>query len=126
MPAAFPADRLLDAQTCVRRALENWNAGDLECLDRCRGLLEQAAGGMSEFEANLRAGELTPNQDMRAALVLLKQDVRRATRIVDAGAAFHRGLAARLGSVSPGYDAGGRLFSGASQETRQLEDELHG
>src|ERR1035438_6900156 len=122
MPAAFAVERLRHAQACVRQAMEQWNPANLDRLDGCRELLEQAVIGMREFEGVLRGGTVPITSQTRPMLLALRQDVHHATRLVDAAAAFHRGMAVRLGNTGPGYDAGGRPFD----ETHQMEGELEG
>ena len=108
MPAAFAGERFHHARACVRQALEQWDPVDLDRLDVCRELLEQAVAGMRAFEDALRGGSVSITSETRSMLLALRQDIRQATRVVDAGAAFHRGMAVRLGNAGPGYDAGGR------------------
>jgi DNA-binding GntR family transcriptional regulator len=122
MRTARAIERLHHAQACVRQALEQWNPADFARLDECRELLEQAVAGMRDFEGALRGRTVSAASETRSMLLALRQDIRQATRVVDAGAAFHRGLATRLGNASPGYDAGGRPFA----ETPPMEGELHG
>jgi hypothetical protein len=102
--------------------MDQWNPANLDRLDGCRELLEDAVAGMREFGDAVRGGAVRITSETRPMLLALRQDIRQATRVVDAGAAFHRGMAVRLGNASPGYDAGGRPFD----ETHQMEGELHG
>jgi hypothetical protein len=112
-------ERLEIARVSVRQVLEQWNPVEPARLDASRELLEQAVLGMRDFDTALRSGAVPASQETRAALLNLRQDIQQATRIVDAGSAFHRGLAARLGNISSSYDAGGRLFSANTPEIQQ-------
>jgi hypothetical protein len=119
---AVATEQLDQARILVQQAIKQWNPADLDRLDACRVLLEQAVASISDFETGIRQGIVTPSPDTRPTLLILKRDICRVARMVDAGAAFYRGLAARLGNATPGYDAGGRLFS----EAPAMEHELHG
>jgi hypothetical protein len=93
----------------IRQALEQWDPADLSRVEDSRRLLAAAVGDLRAFESAVRNGSVPATGELRATLLAIKQEVGRATRVVDACVAFHRGLAARIGGGSSGYDAEGRL-----------------
>ena len=109
------------ARLGIRRAMESWNAADLERVEQCCRLLSEAVGDLRVFESAVRKGEVPPSEALCAALLAVKQDVARATRVVDACAAFHRGLAASSGEAPPVYNAEGCI----EEESDGLESEVH-
>lgn len=121
MPPKTAAGRLDSARAEIRQALSQWNAVDLERMDRSRELLSAAVADLLSFESAVRAGEIPPSEDLRARLVSIKTEVNQATRVVDACVAFHRGLLARSGNASPVYNAAGRIAG----ESSDLESEVH-
>jgi hypothetical protein len=109
------------ARSGIRQALEQWNAADLDQVDSSRELLAGAVADLRFFESAVRAGDVTPSDELRDTLIQVKREVAQATRVVDACVAFHRGLAARLGGATPGYNAEGRM----TDEASGLEPEVH-
>jgi hypothetical protein len=91
----------------VHKAMETWNAADLNTVAGSQELLENAV--LDIQQASLSLGE-NPEQDpvaLRAQMSALKREVARMTRLVDACSGFQRGLAARLGAPGVIYDASG-------------------
>jgi len=109
MDARTAAAMLDGAHSDIRRALAEWDAADLDRVENCSRLLEQAVSGMRAFEQALRSGEALPSPDLYRKLQETRQDIVRATRVVDACVAFHRGLAVRSGGAAAGYNSEGRL-----------------
>jgi hypothetical protein len=122
MDTLTASERLHRGRARIRQAMEQWNASDLEAVDDSRQLLALAVDDMREFECAARGGSITATGELHSTLVAVKQEIVQATRVVDACVAFHRGLAARLGDVGPGYDAAGH----AAGESPGLEHEVHG
>ena len=121
MPPETASGHLQRARTGIRQALEHWNAADLEKVDASRELLAAAVVDLRFFESAVRAGDVVPSGELRATLLQVKQEVVQATRVVDACVAFHRGMAARMGGATPGYNAEGRM----TDEASGLEPEVH-
>jgi hypothetical protein len=109
------------ARTGIRQALEEWNAADLQKVDGSRELLSMAIVDLRAFESAVRSGDVTPSAELQATVLQVKDEVVKATRVVDACVAFHRGLAARIGGAAPGYNAEGRM----TDECSGLEPEVH-
>ena len=109
------------ARAGIRQALSEWNAADLARVEHCCRLLSAAAGDLRIFESAVRAGEVPVTAELRSALLAVKRQVVRATRVVDACVAFHRGLAARTGGAPPVYNAEGCI----AEESAGLESEVH-
>jgi len=105
------------ARSSIRHVLNDWDAASLARMEECRALLEVAVGELRAFEAS-------PARDASAANGLdstarqLKRDIVTLMRVVDAGSAFYRGLALRLGSSAPSYTASGHSPEEVSSPAR--------
>ena len=122
MDATTAAQRLHRGRAGIRQAMAQWNAADLEAVEESRRLLAAAVEDMRAFESAARNGGVTPTDGLRTTLLAAQREIVQATRVVDACVAFHRGLAARMGAATPGYDAAGH----AACETAGLEHDVHG
>jgi hypothetical protein len=117
-----PAARYLEsARSGIRRALAGWDAADLRRVEESCRLLTGAAADLRAFESAVRAGQILATPELCVTLLAAKDEVVRATRVVDACVAFHRGLAARTGAGSPIYNAEGCV----AEEPAALESEVH-
>jgi len=114
-------DRLERARAGIRQALAQWDAADLAKLESSRQLLAGAVGDLRFFENAVRTGGVPHTVELRDAILSVKQEVVQATRVVDAGVAFFRGLLARTGGAPPVYDSEGRIAS----ESDEMEPEVH-
>lgn len=121
MAGASALDQLHRARDCVRQALEQWDPVQLDRMEASRQLLEAAAAAIREVEEGLRGRTVKVTSELRSTLLSLRRDIQQATRVVDACEAFQRGLAARLGVTTTGYNADG----GLDTETIRLEPEVH-
>lgn len=113
--------RLQRARAGIRQALAQWDAADLQRLEGSRKLLAEAVGDLRFFENAVRTGAVPPTAELRATIPAVKREVVQATKVVDAGVAFFRGLQARTGGVPPVYDAAGHI----SDESADVEPEVH-
>ena len=120
MKAPAPS-HLERARAGIQQALAEWNAADLARVQQCCGLLSAAAGDLRIFESAVRAGAIPVTAELCSTVLAVKQEVARATRVVDACVAFHRGLAARTGGAPPVYNAEGCI----AEESAALESEVH-
>lgn len=109
MPPALDLGRARHARTCLRLALERWNPADLAQVAMSRELLEQSVTDMQEVENSIRNGTAEPTEELSSLLQASRLEVNRLTRLVDAGAAFYRGVALRLGQVETGYTPSGQI-----------------
>jgi len=105
----------------IRQALSGWDAADLPRVENSCQLLSAAAGDLRLFESAVRAGDVPATAELCSTLLAVKKEVIEATRVVDACAAFHRGLAARTGGAPPVYNAEGCI----AEEPAGLESEVH-
>jgi hypothetical protein len=76
--------------------------------------LEDAVTDVWAIEGHLQARIAGVPDDLRSSLLDLKQEIAQIVRIVDAGLAFYRGVALRMGDSSPSYSPGGSLAEEAS------------
>lgn len=109
------------ARAGIQQALAGWDAADLSRVESSCELLATAAGDLRLFESAVRAGEVAATADLCSTILAVKKEVVEATRIVDACAGFHRGLAARTGGAPPVYNAEGCI----AEESAGLESEVH-
>jgi hypothetical protein len=109
------------ARSGIRQALAQWNAADLEQVDKSREVLVAAAGDLRVFESAVRSGDVPHTAELYSTIVAVKQEVVQATRVVDTCVAFYRGLAARTGGAPPVYNADGQI----EEEPAGLEPEVH-
>jgi hypothetical protein len=77
---------------------------------------------MRAFDGAVRDSTVPVTAELCSTLAEVKREIVRATRVVDACVAFHRGLAARVGDAPPGYDAAGHVTA----EPTGLEHDVHG
>ena len=115
------AARLDRARSGIRQALAQWDAADLAKLETSRKLLADAVGDLRFFENAVRTGSVPQTAELLDTILAVRQQVIHATKVVDAGVAFYRGLAARTGGAPPVYDAEGRIAS----ESDEMEPEVH-
>jgi hypothetical protein len=107
-------ERIAHARQCVQSVLQNWNGADLAQGDLCRARLEDAVTDVRAIEGHLQARIAGVPDDRRSSLLDLKQEIAQIVRVVDAGLAFYRGVALRMGDSSPSYGPGGSLAEEAS------------
>lgn len=100
---------LQSARQAIHQALQSWDPTDLDRVGSATELLRAAVSDMRIFEAAVRDGQVPHSQELCTEILSAKTEVSQATRVVDACVAFHRGLAARMGQESSGYNSDGRL-----------------
>jgi hypothetical protein len=113
--------RLERARAGIRRALAQWDASDLERLEGSRKLLADAVADLRFFEHAVRTGGVSHSAELHATILAVKREVVEATKVVDAGVAFFRGLQARTSGVPPVYDSAGHI----ADESAEVEPEVH-
>ena len=121
MQPAAANTHLERARSGIRQALTGWNAADLPRVQDSCQLLAAAAVDLRLFESAVRTGEVPATPELCDAVLAVKKEVVKATRVVDACVAFHRGLAARTGGAPPVYNAEGCI----AEESAGLESEVH-
>jgi len=102
-----PRQSIEHARRGVRKALQQWNAADLNSIGESRVLLEQSVTDIKLAIELLRNGDTTMANGLQPSIASLRRDISTMTRLVDACSAFHRGLSLRLGGALPAYDASG-------------------
>ena len=108
MQPAGPTQLIAQASRSARAALRQWKATDLESVHHSRSLLQQAAADLKTAIDLLRAGVSDMTSDFQPSIVSLRRDISTMVRLVDACAAFHRGLSPRAAGIAPAYDASGQ------------------
>jgi hypothetical protein len=114
MRSDFTADSIAHARRSVRAVLESSNGAELAQGASCRALLEESVMDLQAIEGHLRSGSPAAPDELRSALLGLKQDIAQIVRVVDAGLAFYRGVALRMGYSSPSYSPDGRIAEEAT------------
>ena len=109
------------ARAAIREAMDHWDGTDLVHVESSRLLLVSAVSDMRHFETAVRHGDVFPSEELRASLREVRQDIVAATRLVDACVAFHRGMAARIGTTPVAYNGKGQIDG----ETNSVEPEVH-
>lgn len=99
-----PVDAVRAAREGVILAMQHCGAASIESALQ---LLQGAVTEMLRAEEVVRSGTVQPAATLRLELTSLKRDVAALGRVADAGGAFYRGLALRLGRVSTGYAPSG-------------------
>lgn len=105
MPAAPVAERLVAAQSEVKRACNLLIAPTPEALDNCQDALARAISALTEFRSQCR--EVPADAGAKSLVCALRAEVRRARRLLQSLATFYRGWERILGTMSAGYTAGG-------------------
>jgi hypothetical protein len=121
MTPALANDSLDRARKAIREAMAQWDAADLEKVEKYCQLLRAASNDLRIFESAVRSGDVPATPELCSEILQVKQEVVQATRVVDACVAFHRGLLARTGDAPPVYNAEGCL----AEESAGLESEVH-
>jgi hypothetical protein len=102
------------ARANVRRAAQVCAAADRESLQGALHLLEGAAAGMYQAEAEVRSGMPSDPAPLRREIAMLKRETSGMMRVIDGCAAVCRGLAVRRGCTAPGYTSQGRAAAAPS------------
>lgn len=101
--------RLARAQATLRQASALWDGADLSSVEISNALLEELVIHLREFRDAIELGTLAPTDQMRRAVMDLRDQIRRLTRVVDASSAFVQGLAVYAGIRSSTYNASGQI-----------------
>jgi len=106
------SDPVAGALAGVRQALAEWDATDLERIERSNGMIQSAIAVLREFQASLQNGQAAQPGN-RPALLEIQREATRMCSVVDHCLAFQRGLMLRLGHAAPGYGASGAMIEPA-------------
>jgi hypothetical protein len=104
MPSALVAERLVAAQSEVKRACDLLIAPTPEALNRCQDALQSAVSEITQYR------QQEPQHGSASATELalgLRAEIVRASRLLQNLARFYRGWEHLLGSMSGGYLVGG-------------------
>jgi hypothetical protein len=119
---ASALEALQQARSGVRRAIDEWDASDLSRVETNIRFLEESVDRLRSAEQELRHCRPEVREELVAAVIGLKQDIARISRVVDAGASFYRGLALRLMGSASTYTPSGRMApSGLTGATENVE-----
>lgn len=102
-------DAVRETRKGVRRAIEGWDGAGIYRIQICIEFLEESVVKLHSAEQLVRKCRPEAREGLAAAVLGLKQDIARLSRVVDAGASFYRGLAQRLGAEQLAYTATGEL-----------------
>jgi hypothetical protein len=105
----FTAERIVHARQCLRTVLDNWDAADLAQGERCRELVQESIMDLQAVESHLLSGSVAVPGLLSSSIRDLKHEIAQIVRLVDAGLAFYRGLALRMGCCAPPYGPGGQV-----------------
>lgn len=81
-----------EAEQCVKAAADAWDATNLSAIANCVSALERSAASLRAAFQVLRSSPETADGGLRTAIMGLQKDTARLQRLVDAAAAFVRGL----------------------------------
>ena len=91
----------------VRQALDTWQATDLTRIADAQGLLENAVDHLRNAARELERNPHESPRELRELAAVLRRDVSRVARVVDACTAFQNGLAVRIGAAGVAYQPSG-------------------
>jgi hypothetical protein len=109
------------AGECIRQAMDTFNAADLSRVASSQELLERAVNDLKQASGALGQNPPRNLKELHPLVAALKKDVNRMSQVVDACAAFQRGLAARLGDPGVAYDASGAPRQTGSEAACSIE-----
>jgi len=105
VPAAPVAERLVAAQSEVKRACDLLITPTLEALPNCPDALARAISALTDFRSHCLAVPAGP--EARSMTRELQKDILRARRLLQNLAGFYGGWERILGTMSAGYTAAG-------------------
>lgn len=91
-------DLVMRAETHVRNALEHWEAANPHISAECCELLRMAVTDLAEAQQATEQGRVANDESMQKGLGQLRANVNLMARLVDASAAFCRGMALHIGA----------------------------
>lgn len=118
-----PLERVRAAQAEVGHALELCKGSSLSDLARACEFLHKAAGELHSIQSDFGStGIADRDGQFREQLTSLKRDMAAAGRVVDAGSAWHRGLALRISGTATAYTpTGSRQAEAPAVTTVEIE-----
>jgi hypothetical protein len=100
-------EQIRRARDLVRTAADHWDAASLSAIGNSVSALESSVGSLTAATRILDGSQQMAGNEMRASLLGLKTDADRLQRLVDASAAFLRGLPGAQSSDVELYQPGG-------------------
>ena len=100
-------EQIRRARDLVRTAADQWDAASLSAIGNSVSVLESSVGSLTAASKALNGSQEIAGNEMRASLLELKTDADRLQRLVDASAAFLRGLPGAQSSDVELYRPGG-------------------
>ena len=116
-----PESLLVLARDCVRRAVNDSKPGNLEGVEYCKQLLDEAADHVRTMQASMADIPASRREGTRQSLAIFQHEIRCAQRVIDFGATFYRLLGVRCGVSSVNYDSAGCVVA----ESTSTASELH-
>jgi hypothetical protein len=105
VPSAPGAERLVAARSEVNRACNLLIAPTPEALHSCQDALERAVSELTEFRSGCR--QVPAGSGARSMACALRDEILRASRLLQSLAVFYRGWERILGAMSGGYTSAG-------------------
>jgi len=100
-------EQIRGARDLVRTAADHWNGASLSAIASSLSVLESSVASLAEASSILDRSTGMAGNEMRTALLALKADATRLQRLVDASAAFLRGLPGAQSADVELYQPGG-------------------
>jgi len=86
-------EQVRQAERLVRTAADRWDAADLSNIGSCISVLESSVGSLTAASKMLKEGSPEDTRNLlRTMLAGVRKDANRLQRLVDASAAFLRGV----------------------------------
>ena len=100
-------EQIRRARDLVRTAADQWDAASLSTIGNSVSALESSVGSLTAAAGIMNGSHEMAGNEMRASLLGLKTDADRLQRLVDASAAFLRGLPGAQSAEVQVYEPGG-------------------
>jgi hypothetical protein len=100
-------EQIRRARDLVRSAADQWDPANLSTIGNSVSVLESSVGSLTAASTILHGSPEMAENEMRVSLLGLKADADRLQRLVDASAAFLRGLPGAQSADAGLYQPGG-------------------
>jgi hypothetical protein len=100
-------EQICRARDLVRTAADHWDASSLSTVGNSVSVLESSVANLAAASEILSDSRELAGHEIRASLLVLKMDVDRLQRLVDASAAFLRHLPGAQSADVELYQSGG-------------------
>ena len=93
------------SQACLRNALEEWNAADLQASERVCDLLRQGTAELDRARRGVAGVRAAVDAATTLRLRSIRDDAARLARLIESAASFNRGLAMQTGGAGDPAEA---------------------